>query len=99
MAICTIVLALAGAAPGFPRLESFPEPALAVDLSPLMQAAEHQFELGNYGSSIATLKSVVSQNPTNAEAYFWLARAYYEMRDFDNAITQAEKAVALEVKN
>jgi tetratricopeptide (TPR) repeat protein len=64
-----------------------------------LQAAQHEFDLGNYLSAIKALQSAVSQNPSSAEAYYWLARSYYEMHDFDNAITQGEKAVALDPKN
>ena len=35
----------------------------------------------------------------SAEAFFWLGRSYYELRDFDNAVVHAEKAVALDDKN
>ena len=34
----------------------------------------------------------------NAEAFFWLGRSYYELRDFDNAVVHAEKAVAWTTK-
>jgi tetratricopeptide (TPR) repeat protein len=79
---------------------SFPAPARPPgDIGALIQAAEHDFDLGNYMVAIKTLQSAVSQNSLSAEAYFWLARSYYELRDFDNAVTHAEKAVALDVKN
>jgi len=69
------------------------------DTSAILQAAEHQFNSGNYGNAITTLLSAVSQNPGNAEAYYWLGRSYYEVRDYDSAVTQAEKSVALDPKN
>ena len=69
------------------------------DIGGMIQTAQHDFDLGNYLSAIRILQSAVPQNSSSAEAYYWLARSYYELRDFDNAISQAEKAVALDVKN
>jgi tetratricopeptide (TPR) repeat protein len=69
------------------------------DVAALMEAAQHQFGSGNYASAIATLQSVVLQNPLNGAAFYWLGRCYYEIRDFDRAVMQAEKSVSLEPKN
>ena len=38
-------------------------------------------------------------NPNNAELAYWLGRSYYELRDYDNAITNGEKSVELDPKN
>jgi tetratricopeptide (TPR) repeat protein len=70
-----------------------------VDVSGLVQSAQHDFAHGNYVGSIKSLQSAVSQNTANAEAFFWLGRSYFELRDYDNAVTQAEKAVSLDNKN
>lgn len=63
--------------------------------SPL-QTAEQQFHQGNYAAAIGTLRAIVSQGDPSAAVYYWLARSYYESRDYDNAVAQAEKSVALE---
>lgn len=89
------VLLLTAFWPGF----GFRAQARADEASSLLQAAQRQFEAGNYGGAISTLQTVVSQNPSSAEAYYWLGRSYYEIRDYDKAITQTEKAVSLESKN
>lgn len=81
---------------GHPSLRAAGVPA---DVSSLVQAAERQFESGNYASAIATLQSAISQSPVSGEAYFWLGRCYLEIRDFDSAIANAEKSVALDAKN
>lgn len=67
--------------------------------SALLEAAQHQFGAGNYSAAIATLRAVVSQDPLSAEGFYWLGRCYYEVRDVDQAISQAERAVALQPKN
>ena len=69
------------------------------DWPALLEEAQRQFGTGNYLDAIATLRSVISQNPLSAEAFYWLGRSYYEIRDFDNAVSHAEKSVALEPQN
>ncbi|MBZ5694599.1 MAG: tetratricopeptide repeat protein [Acidobacteriia bacterium] len=73
--------------------------ASPADATVAIQAAQRQFNAGNYAAAIATLQSAVSQNPSSAEVYYWLGRSYYEIRDFDNAVAQAEKSVSLDPKN
>ena len=73
--------------------------ARPVDGTALLGAAQHQFGTGNYSSAIETLRAVISQNPLSAEAFYWLGRCYYEIRDFDNAVAHAEKSVALQPKS
>lgn len=75
-----------------------PTPSSA-DWSVLLQSAQHQFGAGNYPAAIATLRSVVSRDPSSAEAFYWLGRCYFEIRDVDQAIAHAEKAVALQPGN
>jgi tetratricopeptide (TPR) repeat protein len=72
--------------------------AFASDASGAIQTAQHQFSSGNYAAAIKTLQSV-PQALTNAEAQYWIGRCYYELRDYDNAITAAEKSVELDAKN
>ncbi len=70
-----------------------------VNPAALLQSAQHQFTAGNYSAAIARLRSVVSEDATNATAFYWLGRCYYEIRDVDQAISQAERSVALEPLN
>jgi tetratricopeptide (TPR) repeat protein len=69
------------------------------DATAQIQAAQRQFNAGNYSAAITTLQAAVTQNPNSAEAFYWLGRTSYEVRDYDNAITAAEKSVALDPKN
>jgi tetratricopeptide (TPR) repeat protein len=78
---------------------AIPTVCAAADASSQIQAAQRQFNAGNYSGAIATLQTAVSQNPNSAEAYYWLGRSYYEIRDYDSAITAAEKSVAIDDKN
>ena len=69
------------------------------DWPALLEEAQHQFGTGNYLDAIATLRSVISQNPLSAEGFYWAGRCYYEIRDFDNAVAYEEKSVALQPQN
>jgi tetratricopeptide (TPR) repeat protein len=71
----------------------------AVDASAQIQNAQRQFNAGNYSGAISTLQAAVQQDPNSGEAYYWLGRSYYEIRDYDNGITAAEKSVAIDAKN
>lgn len=72
---------------------------LLADASSAIQTAQRQMNAGNYMGAISTLQAAVAGNSSNAELYYWLGRAYYEVRDWDNAVTQGEKSVSLDPKN
>jgi TolA-binding protein len=79
-----------------------PAPPFSYQATPdgaALEAAQHQFGSGKYSSAIATLQSLVSQNPSNGAAFYWLGRCYYEVRDYDHAVANGEKSVALDPKN
>lgn len=80
-------------------LAGVPSIAAPADSSNEIQAAQRQFNAGNYAAAISTLQSAVSQNSATAEAYYWLGRSYYEISDYDSAVAQAEKSVSLDPRN
>jgi tetratricopeptide (TPR) repeat protein len=67
--------------------------------SNVVQGAQRDFSAGNYAVAISKLQPLVTQSSSNAEAFFWLGRSYYEISDYDSAIAQFEKAVLLGPKN
>jgi tetratricopeptide (TPR) repeat protein len=80
-------------------IEIPPAAAAGADQKDQIQKAQRQFEASDFTASITTLQSVISQDPNSAEAHYWLGRAYYENRDYDNAAGQEEKAGSLDPKN
>jgi len=76
-----------------------PAGALRADPSAAIQTAQRQITAGNYAAAISTLQAAVPGNPSSAELFYWLERAYYEVRDWDSAVAQGEKAVSLDPKN
>jgi tetratricopeptide (TPR) repeat protein len=75
-----------------------PRPMRA-DASPAIQTAQRQMNAGNYTAAISTLQAAASSNSSSAEVFYWLGRAYYEVRDWDNAVAQGEKSVSIDAKN
>jgi TolA-binding protein len=67
--------------------------------SPAATDGQRKVTAGDYRGAISTLQSAVSQTPSDAAAFFWLGRAFYEIRDYDNSAASFEKAVALAPKD
>ena len=61
-----------------------------------LKAAQSQFEAGTYSAAIATLLTAVSRNPDRADLHYWLERAYYELHDYDSAITHGKRSTQLD---
>ncbi len=64
-----------------------------------IQLAQRDFNAGNYALAISTLEPLVAESSSNAEAFFWLGRSYYEISDYDSAVARLEKAALLDSKN
>jgi tetratricopeptide (TPR) repeat protein len=64
-----------------------------------IQAAHSQFDAGNYRAALSTLTSALPQSARDAEVHYWIARANYELHNFDEAVSHAELAVKLAPKN
>jgi tetratricopeptide (TPR) repeat protein len=73
--------------------------ALRADASSAIQTAQRQMTAGNYMAAISTLQAAVPGNPSSAELFYWLGRAYYEVRDWDSAVTQGEKSISMDAKS
>jgi tetratricopeptide (TPR) repeat protein len=68
-------------------------------VSNVIQTAERDFNAGNYAAAISALQPVTTGSSSNAEAYYWLGRSYYEISDYDSSVAQLEKAASLDPKN
>ena len=60
-----------------------------------LESAMRAFNKGEYGRTVEILKSVSAREPGNGDIYLWLAKTYLEMNQYDEAVSSAEKAVAI----
>jgi len=68
-------------------------------VSNVVQTAQRDFNAGNYAAAISALQPLASGSSSNAEAFYWLGRSYYEISDYDSSVAQLEKAASLDPKN
>jgi tetratricopeptide (TPR) repeat protein len=64
-----------------------------------LDAAKSAYEKGEYKEAIELLKASAAKQPVNGEIELLLAKSYLELNQDDNAISSAEKAVAIDPKN
>src|SRR5258705_11813512 len=66
---------------------------------PAIQMARTEFEAGNYSAAVQTWTARLSEAPQNSSLHYWALRPYYELRDYENAVTFSDKAVKLDPPN
>ena len=64
-----------------------------------LDSAKAAFAKGDYGKAVEILQGAGSKSSNNGEAYLWLVKSYLELKQYDNAISSGEKAVAIDPKN
>src|SRR5271169_629326 len=73
-----------------------PARASATGLDSIPPAIETLYNAGQYQQAAEALQAAVAQNPKKPSFYYWLGRCYYEIRHFNGAISNWERAVALD---
>ena len=76
-------------------LRTSPAPAAAG----AADTARSEFETGNYFAAVKTVIAALADTPQDPALHFWALRSYYELRDYNNAVTHGEKAVQWEPQN
>jgi tetratricopeptide (TPR) repeat protein len=66
--------------------------------SPLQQASR-AFDKGDFTKAIEILKEAATKEPANGDIQLLLAKSYLETKQYDNAVSSAEKAVATNSKS
>lgn len=64
-----------------------------------VDSAKAAYDKGDAHKAIEILKSAEAQQPTNGEIQLLLTKAYLDAKQYDNAISSAEKAVSSDPKN
>src|SRR5262245_46318980 len=57
------------------------------------QIAHAEIDAGNYKTALTTLNTALGKSANSAPLHYWLARANYELRNYDEAVKHAELAV------
>ena len=60
-----------------------------------LEAARHAYELSDYEKAVKILQDAVAKSPRDGEVLFLLAKSHFELRQFDAAVANAERAVAV----
>jgi tetratricopeptide (TPR) repeat protein len=61
--------------------------------------AQQQFQVGNFSAAVITLQAVSHSLPGDASVYYWLGRCYFELKNYEQAISNGERAVKLAPDN
>ncbi|MGP0018317.1 MAG: tetratricopeptide repeat protein [Candidatus Sulfotelmatobacter sp.] len=95
---CALIAAAALSAAAIVAQLARAQPSGLVALPPEI---ERLYNAGSYSRAAEVLQATIAQNPKDASHYYywhyyWLGRCYFEVRDFNRAISTWERAVALE---
>src|SRR2546428_3240143 len=61
-----------------------------------LDAVTHPFDAGKCSEVSAAARQALTRNPKDAQANLWLARCYFELAEYDQAVVYAERTVELE---
>ena len=64
-----------------------------------LDGAKAAYEKGDYAKAVEVLQGAASKSPSNGEIYLLLTKSYLELKQYDNAVSSGEKAVATDPKN
>ena len=64
-----------------------------------LQAATQAYDRYDYANAVQLLQAALKKEPQSSEIYLMLSKNYYEMEQWDAAITNAERAVAIHPDN
>lgn len=64
-----------------------------------LEVGRRAYELSDYENAVQILQDAAAKNPRNGEVLLLLAKSHFELRQFDAAILNAEKAVAVAPEN
>jgi len=70
-----------------------------VQAAPNLEQANFAYQRGDYKTAIDLLQAAAASEPRNGAVYLLLAKTYFQIRDRDRAVANAEKAVALDPGN
>src|SRR2546427_11853577 len=63
------------------------------------ETARAAFEMGNYSAAVKAATAALAGGQQDASLHYWALRSYYELHDYEKAITHGEQAVKLDPSN
>ena len=91
VALAAAVLGLVTLWPSMPNAQALEDGDL--------EAGRRAYELSDYEKAVKILQNTVAKNTRNGEVLLLLAKSHFELRQFDTAIRNAERAVAVAPEN
>ena len=73
--------------------------ASGISPSEALEAGLKAYTIGDYANAVKILQAASASEPNNAEIHLLLAKSFYEMEERDQAISSAERAVAIDPKS
>jgi tetratricopeptide (TPR) repeat protein len=64
-----------------------------------LEAARRAYELSDYENAVKILQDAAAKNPRNGEVLLLLTKSHFELRQYDAAVVNAERAVAVAPAN
>ena len=64
-----------------------------------LEAARRAYELSDYENAVKILQDAAAKNPRNGEVLLLLTKSHFELRQYDAAVVNAERAVAVAPEN
>jgi tetratricopeptide (TPR) repeat protein len=64
-----------------------------------VETAKLAYEKGDYTRAVEVLQAAETKSLNNGEIYLWLTKSYLELKQYDNAVNSAERAVAIDAKS
>src|SRR5215467_10489227 len=64
-----------------------------------LEMARQAFETGNYSAAVKTVTVALADGQQDASLHYWALRSYYELHDYEKAISHGEAAVKLDPSN
>src|SRR2546422_10492083 len=95
LALCALGLGLPFP-PASPQSLQATQASDAPNLIRQLDAVTHPFDAGKCSEVSAAARRALAGNPKDAQADLWLARCYFELAEYDQAIIYAERTVDLE---
>jgi tetratricopeptide (TPR) repeat protein len=70
--------------------------ARGINPSEALDAALKAYTIGDYANAVKILQAASGAEPNNAEIHLLLAKSFYELEERDQAVSSAERAVAID---